>query len=327
MDTVPAHGGWPLGMSLDGYEDLDQIEVDEYETTKQERLHERWMDILSARDKSDSTPPENIIYESRQWDYKSRIKNPLFGAVSEDERHAMLLEASDGNSTSLTDSRHHIDHSSKHRARSNSIGNHKTNGCNGQSRRSRSNSIGNHDLGNTIKGKFNDEYNQSMVHHVRNELEQLRIDRSKSGATGCNCRKLVVYLPPKDGSGGKKAQHRRLKPSKVVQELKKRHLYDSALAKSTREEMEKVLHDAVEKEPCCSSSDCFCVRNGLICQADACSCWHDSHVHVKHGDREPLSNADIRKRCGNPSGMYLVDTDAIEDYRIKILTAMKQTEG
>ena len=373
MDSVPAHGGWPLGMKLDGYEDLDEIPVGEYEMSKQKRLHERWMAILSARDKK--TPgspskssasssrkkkdeglvfddkvvrmvggnavtsdccgegngccalPEINIYESRQWDYKSRIKNPLFRTVSEDERHAIFLEGSDVNSTSNIEAQKRNSNNTQ-RARSNSIGNHKHN-C-GKSRRSRSNSIGNHDLDNSMKGKFNEEYNQAMVHHVRNELEQVRIGRSKSGATGCNCRKLVVYLPPSDGSGGKKAQHRRLKPSKVVQELKKRGLYDSVAASSSREQIEKMLHDAVEKEPCCGSEDCFCVRNGLICQGDSCSCWHDSHVHAKHSSgssEHTLSNADIRKRCGNPLGTYLVDTEAIDNYRIKVMAETNQQQG
>ena len=158
-----------------------------------------------------------------------------------------------------------------------------------------------------------------MVHHVRNELEQLRFERNKSGATGCNCRKLVVYLPPKDGSGGKKAQHRRLKPSKVVQELKKRNLYDDSVAAMSRDQMEKLLHKTVESEPCCRDESCFCFRNGIICQADACSCWHDSHVHAKHSSGDPLTNDEIRKRCGNPLGTYLVDMDAIDSYRAEMI--------
>lgn len=375
-DTVPGHGGWPLGMKLDGHEDLDEISLDEYETNKQKELHERWMAILSSREKkapgspkcsspskrkkeqhetvtiddeilrlvdgsyairdgntnenTQSQQSETIVYESRQWDYRSKLKNPLFRSVSEDERHAIFLEASGTDPTKDAECHNHSSSncstSQNHRrSRSNSVGNHSHN--NGDSRRSRSNSVGNHDIGNSIKGVFNKEYSQAMVHHVRNELEQIRIERNKSGATGCNCRKLVVYLPPKDGSGGKKAQHRRLKPSKVVSELKKRHLYDSTVAASSRDEMEKLLHKVVESEPCCKDEDCFCVRNGIVCQADACSCWHNSHVHAKHTsdiDGHPLTNDDIRKRCGNPLGTYLVDVDTIDGYRKKVITQIKQ---
>ena len=160
--------------------------------------------------------------------------------------------------------------------------------------------------------------------HVRNELEQLRNERNKSGATGCNCRKLNVYLPPKDG-GGKKAQHKRLKPSKLHQELKKRNLFDASMS---REDMEKLLHKTIEEEPCCRDEDCFCVRNGINCQADACSCWHDSHVHVKrYSDSGPLSNQDIQTRCGNPLGMYVVDLDGIDQYRNKIVTNQQEGGG
>jgi hypothetical protein len=370
-DTVPVHGGWPLGMELEGYEDIDKVPIEEYETSKQNRLCERWRAILSSRDnKTQGSPskssspskkkkekekvvdeeiirlidvdatvnecgvnddhdatPTNKIYESRQWDYR-RLKNPLFGSVSEDQRHAIFLETNGTDLSMVTESQNHNNNKNTGRARSNSMGNHSHIGS---SARSRSNSLGNHDLGNSMKGKFNEEYAQAMVHHVRNELEQIRFERNKSGATGCNCRKLVVYLPPKDGSGGKKAQHRRLKPSKVVQELKKRHLYDPSVASMSREQMEKILHKAVENEPCCRDDNCFCVRNGIICQADACSCWHDSHVHVKHNsgsNSHVLSNDDIRKRCGNPEGTYLVDSKAIDRYRIEIIkqTKLQQRE-
>ena len=353
-DTVPGHGGWPLGMKLEGYEDMCEISLEEYESKKQDHLHERWVAILSSekkkssgspskcsspskrkkekekvideqiirfvdgsttvsscdKDDSNDTSCKNTIYESRQWDYRSRVRNPLFGLVSEDERHAIFLQASNIDPKKTLES---PTLSNNRRKRSNSMGNHNHGGG---SSRSRSNSLGIHDLENSMKGKFNEEYNQAMVHHVRNDLEQIRFERNKSGATGCNCRKLVVYLPPKDGSGGKKAQHRRLKPSKVVQELKKRNLYDEKVASMSREQMEKLLHKTVENEPCCRDESCFCVRNGIICQADACSCWHDSHVHAKHSSNcDILSNDDIRKRCGNPLGTYLVDVNAIDRYR------------
>jgi len=366
-DAVPAHGGWPLGMKIEGYEDFDKIPVEEYETMKQNNLHERWIAILSStknkpapspkgspktlspskikrekekiideqiirlvnginssgRNDDDNNKPRSIVYESRQWDYRSRVKNPLFRSVSEDERHALFLQASGIDPKILREGQSHKNGNSSGRTRSNSIGNH----CQGgRGIRSRSNSFCDHNLESVVEGKFNEEYNQAMVHHVRNELEQIRFERNKSGATGCNCRKLVVYIPPKDGSGGKKAQHRRLKPSKVVQELKKRHLHDSSVASMSRDKMEKMLYNVVEKEPCCRDDACFCIRNGINCQADACSCWHDSHVHVKRSDRV-LSNDDIRKRCGNPLGIYLVDTEAIDSYRIEIVKKKEIVQG
>jgi hypothetical protein len=266
----------------------------------------------------------SVVYETRQWDYRSKVRNPLFGMLSEEKRQAIFLAATGG---SEADQQQHQQHQTTSeegipRARSNSVSSatiprpSKPHGCN--TRRSRSSNSGKNNSNNQ---NFNDTYNQVYVMHVRNELEQLRNERNKSGATGCNCRKLNVYVPPKDGSGGKRAQHKRLKPSKLSQELRKRNLYDSSMS---RDEMEKVLHKAVEEEPCCRDEDCFCIRNGIDCQADACSCWHDSHVHVKrYGDSGPLSNEEIETRCGNPFGMYMVDLDAIDSFRSKVVQNQK----
>ena len=127
-----------------------------------------------------------------------------------------------------------------------------------------------------------------------------------------------------DGSGGKKPQHRRIKQNKVISELKKRQLFSSDVASLSREKMEAILQKAVDKEPCCRDGDCFCIRNGIRCQSDACSCWHDSHFRVKrssNGTNNSLSIADVKKRCGNPLGTYVVDLEAIDDYRMKIIQA------
>ena len=332
IDTVPGHGGWPLGMKIDDHKDHDQVPLEEYETNKQMELRERWKVIQSTEVKESkcsspssrnnntkiekidnkvvelmngSIPLENTIYETRQWDYRNKVKNPLFGLTSEEERQALFL----GGSEQLLILR---------RSRSNSTGNsnHKY--------RSRSNSMGSNNSDHNQSDNFNEEFNQALVHHVRNELEQLRFHRSKSGSSGCNCRKLNVYIPPKDGSGGKKSQHRRLKPSKLAQELKKRNMYDQSVASSSREKQEKLLEKAVESEPCCQSEDCFCFRNGIICQADACSCWHDSHVGVKKN--HSLSSADIQRRCGNPLGTEVVDLDEINEYRIKVIKEKQQQQ-
>jgi hypothetical protein len=113
-----------------------------------------------------------------------------------------------------------------------------------------------------------------------------------------------------------------MKPSKVMQELKKRGIDNPKNA--SREALEQLLHDAVAKEPCCLAGDCFCNRNGMECQADACSCWHDSHVHTKITTASASSGGyipvqEIQNRCGNPLGMDAVDMEAIGSYRNTIL--------
>lgn len=325
-DAVPADGGWPLGMDREPLLAVcpEDCSVEDYEAQKQEMLRERW-ESLSLSPKFDqdvadtlTKRPEGHIltFETRQWDYRSKLKNPLFGVMKEEDRQSLFLDAtsleSPGPSSPSSKGRtrkNSFDHSAspshKGRTRSSSFS-HPSSSSPSKKGRSRSGSLSNAE-------NFNETYNQVYVHHVRNELEQLRNQRTKSGATGCNCRKLTVYVPPK-GGGGKKAQHRRLKPSKLTQELKKRDLYD---ASASREELERILHDAVAKEPCCKGEDCFCFRNGIDCQTDACSCWHDSHGHSK--SIELLSIEDVKKRCGNPLGMTTVDILSIEAYRREIM--------
>jgi hypothetical protein len=160
--------------------------------------------------------------------------------------------------------------------------------------------------------QYNETYTQVEVHHVRNELETLRNSRSKEGNTGCTCRKLDVYLLP-PGGGGKKAHSRRMNERKVKEELRKRHLLPQE--PKTREELEILLHDTVEKEPCCLE-DCACVRHGIECQADACKCWFTSHQAEKgkkHDDTPSIET--INSRCGNRFGMYTVDVVKIDDFR------------
>ena len=341
-DTVPLDGGWPLGSELYKFEDHDEISLEDFESHKQETLQDRW-EVLKTAGKVDdeiaqrltkrpSGSADDFVLETRQWDYLSGRKNPLFRPLAEEERQQIFLqysnESPDVHNNILVSGGPPSPPSSKGhgRTRSSSVSsisdisvgsNGGSGGGSSPRRRNRSNSV-------SQTHQFNETYDQVYVHHVRHELEELRNDRTKSGATGCNCRKLTVYLPPKDGSGGKKAQHRRMKPSKVVNELKKRGIYNS---KSSREELEITLHDAVEKEPCCSGNDCFCARNGIDCQADACSCWHDSHVHTKPCDKKKngsssyLSVAEITERCGNPMGTSVCDIAAIDEFRTKLLSS------
>lgn len=328
-EGVPVDGGWPLGTELDSFVEEEPKPLEDYETEKQETLKKRWEDFLHAKGDdpayahiiSNMTKrPDGIplLLETRQWDYRSRVKNPLFTIVHEEQRQMILLESSGGPSKVENSGPSTASSPNKRRSRSNSV----TSSNNGNG-----NGNGNDHSKKRSSETYNEKFNQVYVHHVRNELEQLRNERTKTGATGCTCRKLSVYLPPKDGSGGKRSQHRRLKPSKLTQELKKRGLYKANLS---REESEIILHDAVAREPCCRDEDCFCIRNGIGCQADTCSCWHDSHVNTRSSASSvtpsgststegELSVQDIEQRCGNRYGMYVVNLDSIDEYRHKIL--------
>jgi len=112
---------------------------------------------------------------------------------------------------------------------------------------------------------------------------------------------------------------------KLKEELRKRSLYLSK-HNFTRDELEQQLYDAVQNEPCCWNDDCPCVKSGIGCQADTCSCLHPGHdnvVGLGHlSPRNSKSNTPeiIRTNCGNNNGMYVVDFDMIYKYRCQFIT-------
>lgn len=368
--VVPCDGGWPLGMDDRAYTE-DTISVTDYETSKQERLLNRLQSIRQhlskeasssptfsskkesafiAHDPSLIATPPDLPLETRQWDYKHKVKNPLFSSLSEHERMDLLLKASSVTSgtdryhsssppkstspDSLTTSRKHVRHSPRghhHQTNSTDVG---PTFVAPSRTRSRSGSFAE---------QYNEVFTQVEVHHCRNELEQIRNFRTMEGSTGCSCRKLQVYLLPPNA--GKKAHHRRMKLHKIKEELRKRHLLPPEGQQHSREELELLLHDTVEGEPCCRADSCTCARNGIECQADSCTCWYTSHQtkqtqhdeHTNHstttagGNNNHHNNHsssitsiitldEIKARCGNSLGMSTVDMDKIDAFRRNYLS-------
>jgi hypothetical protein len=310
------------------------------------------------------------VLETRQWDYKHKARNPLFHLIQEEQRmNVLLMSSTPEETTDVSSSSHHVNAGgmvapnkhrdsasnkgstdkkrqqntkTKHGSNNNNNNGHPQSGhhshhglhhtghhintrssSNNHSKRERSGSVSN------PQEHYNDAFTQVEVHRVRNELEELRFHRSGEGHVGCTCRKLDVYLLPPDG-GGKKAHHRRMNVKRVKDELRKRHLLPDV--PKTREELELLLHTAVEKEPCCSGQDCPCARNGIECQADVCSCWHDSHQSKEVGASTSSKNETdavdtIVARCGNVHGMYVVDFPKIQAYRDRVLNAIRGNAG
>jgi hypothetical protein len=147
-------------------------------------LDNKDMDASIERNMTQRLPGIPLLLETKRWYYRIGIKNPLFGAYSEEQRQALFLgstDSKDNDSSSISKSRG--------RSHSNSVGSTSPSNNSSSSpskRRACSNSAASSE-------HFNETYNQVYIHHVRNELEQLRIDQIKSGATGCNCRKLTIY--------------------------------------------------------------------------------------------------------------------------------------
>lgn len=174
-----------------------------------------------------------------------------------------------------------------------------------------------------------DPTDTAITQHIQHELETLRIQRSDPANLGCSCRKLHVFLPGSIDKSHhkKKGSHRRMPERKVCEELRRRGLLNKCNENMSRENMEILLHDTIEKEPCCWSNDCPCVNSSIGCQADTCSCWHASHVVAHGGDANSLSNVSSRQevevmesRCGNIHGMYIVNFEEIAKYRKQFVT-------
>lgn len=163
--------------------------------------------------------------------------------------------------------------------------------------------------------------NTVVTQRVQHDLETLRSRRLDPANLGCACRKLQIFFTKR------KSSHRRLPERKVQEELRKRGLLHGADMSSsstlTRERLEILLHDAIEKEPCCWGTNCPCWRDGIGCQSDTCSCWHGSDSFSTTKVDESL----LKSRCGNPNGIYFVNLDAIKQYREQYLSCVPVRKG
>jgi Cysteine/serine-rich nuclear protein N-terminus len=352
VSVVPGDGGWPLGMEAtvqlnDKREsEICSIPIDEYEKDKQLRLQQRHATLPTATTTAVPTVPTRkpvslekvAVLETRQWDYKRQCRNPLFGSLSETDRMNLLLASSTaqendrvGTTTASVGSdaprRKHPHRRVARNLSHNSASSHTSTVSAASGTAATAGNGGEH---------YNEVFTAMDVRHVRNELEQIRNNRTMEGATGCTCRKLQVYIMPAstnngNAAAGKKAHHRRMKLSRVKEELRKRQILPPEEDNTPREVLELLLHETVESEPCCSPlGGCSCVRNGIECQADACSCWFASHGHASpQSNGHSTSDAtclpdEIRTRCGNPAaGMYVVDFAKIDAFRSNVLMKMK----
>ena len=340
-DGVPADGGWPLGLgSIIPFDESNNdnseeppIPVHEYDERVQQELQLRWRALYSGDLQQELQPP--AILETRQWDYKKErnqrgnsIRNPLFGSLTEDQRNNLLIHGTVTSSkcppvsSVANNNKKKNSNTNQGRPRANSIDQHSSRG--GTSTiTTRSGGNGNGNNSGRTRSQSVDYFNAGPfdpihVRHVRKELEDLRHARSKSDE-GCSCRKLQV-------------NSKKMSASKVREELRKRHALPTSTSSPnnhtatatapTRLELEELLRRLVEEEPCCSSqNDCPCVKYGLGCQADACSCWNH------RGDEKPKTVLEIKERCRNKFGMYVVDFEYIDRYRKSLLCEVITAES
>ena len=296
-------GGGQGGKARRGSSGYCKMEMSEEEKQELEQLLANPVDL-----------PEGVL-ETRPYDYKKKLpsygngskgkrddlteeeelfhnhrgRNPLFGIIKEDERRRVLLRddhllkrAEDADSKTPRQSAMKMTDEDQE------------------------------DISNHMDPVF--------TQHIQHDLESLRIERSDPCNLGCSCRKLNVFLPGESDKSHhkKKGSNRRMNERKVREELRKRGLLHKGNSDMSREKMERLLHDTVASEPCCWGMDCPCVRSGVGCQADTCSCW-------KEADSEPKKEGEseveaMQRKCGNVNGMYAVDMKTIKEHRQKFVT-------
>ena len=246
-----------------------------------------------------SDAASNVTEEDELY-HRHGGRNPLFSPMKEEERRKVLLRDD------------HLQH-----CQVINESNLKT-----PSKRTRSN----------LDTQQLDPSDTAVTQHIQHDLETLRINRG-AGNLGCSCRKLHIFLPGSTDKSHhkKKGSHRRLPERKVKEELRKRGLLNKGNEQMSRETMEKKLHDAIEKEGCCWGNDCPCVRDGIGCQADTCSCWHASHDVAHNSGNGTASSEDdvemMKSRCGNTNGLYVVNLDGIAKHRALYVTPTKAAKG
>lgn len=357
--VVPLDGGWPLGIGMEMTSArATRVTVQDYEMHKQEWLMERWeklraqeLEIFQAMavgaTMSDGKKEPKTPLETRQWDHKpSGQKNPLFGLLIERERMMLLLGEAGSVDDVMVDrlkckhlrvlekqkemERHSNKKEKSTSSRHDKNHQHRQNSSNGRAQ----SGSGNSGKFSKVMGheeRYNAAFTEYEVHHVRNELETLRNLRTQEDARGCTCRKMNVYIPPPHA--GKKAAHRRLNFKVLIQELQKRSaLPDDYEKRWTREDLEWLLHDVVQQEPCCrEDSDCPCVLNGIDCQADACSCWQASHQfkpsqspRPKNGKSKAAATPQARPANGDEIADHN-DDDEKKDDESNALVAQSKT--
>lgn len=355
-DGVPCDGGWPLGLSNEVVREYNVIGgIEEFEQQKQMELRRRWDKFVSkhsGRNNSDGLDSvEERCFETRQLDFKKSNKghngdngnnhligdgkNPLFKPSDEDDRKKMIMrdycitleEIQKGFAEEEPSSHHPTEHHSDHDNKDHHK-HHKHKKDKKSTKRTTRSSSETCEYEGTPFDPFD-------IRHIRNDLEQIRNNRS-AAFTGCSCRKPHFFLPfytahkeassPTNGGGssnGGKHKHKKdhkLPDRKLKEELRKR---GKLKPNQSRAEMEIELGNAIEKQGCCTSDDCECVKNGIECQADSCSCWYPQHQSISHGHHAPVtelpSPEEMEAGCGNKNGIYIVKFGEIHNYRNTVL--------
>jgi hypothetical protein len=87
LDGVPKSGGYPLG--LGEFLEAEVVPLAEHIASHQAVLRRR-MQALDSTAASLTITDEEMVFETRQWDFKRHVSNPLFKPLREPARADLL---------------------------------------------------------------------------------------------------------------------------------------------------------------------------------------------------------------------------------------------
>jgi len=286
-DAVPTDGSWPLGLS-------DQVtselcgDINSFEKRRASELRDRYAHAIAIKNRKGKkkvkagarcdevdVSTKDTVFETRQFDYKRGHRNPLLKPMSEINRHTILLDTLD------PDHKHHIDKKAQKSCRS---------------VRRRTRGLSQAEMDEMLESSNGTTVQMDLEHEaqlLRNELDGIREFRSN---VGCSCQKLKVT--------------NKISDRKLKEELRKRRLETDG----SKVDLVERLKAAVDSEPCCSESSCPCVKEGINCQADLCSCWCGKKGNI---DRNAILRC--QELCGNRHGIYIYDSNRISENRASVL--------
>ena len=235
--TVPSDGSWSLGLSSEIVLELED-DIDAFEHRREIELRERMCNILQSNNKKgavdNSMSKDAAVLETRQFDYRRGVRNPLFKNVPEGERQDTLLAA-------LDPDHHHENHAGQRRS----------------TRRQRKRGLSQADL-EEMRGSSSGATIEMELEHeatlLRTELEHIRDERSENG---CSCQKLKHV---------NKLSERRMRD-----ELRRRHLDTSGKKDALSARLKAAIDSepcCSKNCPCaqagvnCQADICSCWRGG-----------------------------------------------------------------
>lgn len=382
--VVPSKGCYPLSLGSEIPELYSEQSVDEYISFRQAELIVRTQErgiVLSLsshptgaiRSSSSvpipiptSTPGSSaapyVTLETRQYDYKRGVSNPLFSSLNEEERRLILATMGSHQpqgKSSCTPPRKDkcLNSDNKWSSTTSSASSGTTRGYNGTSAgtanfhatsppKSRSNSITS--ASSSAIGEKSPTPGSSLAsyclpadetlspHFIAELHKEIKvIQKSRDENVGCSCKPTKV---DKLSVGKMKSELFALSSAAAA-------MHDScsgALSREAIEAMPKPELIATLKELLRASalclSDCECLVLGIPCSADACTCLRKAHIGDLHNEIStvtapapaPAPNTSgipgttgKGQICGNPSGRIVFDKDAVNAYRKKVLEASK----